>query len=281
MAAIEQLLCDAEALLGVHICLHDRAAIFHGADGQSLLRPRRRFHDNAYCELDRLAIRGWDQRCKAHCLSASNAQAAQLAEPFTQVCWKGVQEVVIPIMRDGVHLATLFAGQFRDAPPIGLPAHVEAAWRALPVLKPGDADRIGRVLRALGDGLLTLVDQSNRLDASDRDRATRIRRFIHYHAHRPNLRLADLAAALDLSESRTSHLVRELFDASFQDLLLRERLARAKSMLLTTRSTVRVIAARTGFASEYYFNRLFRQREGIPPAKFRRQAQAAAMAVEV
>lgn len=270
-AGIEQFLSDAEALLDVSICVHDHAAVFHATDGQSLLLPRRRYHDNAYCELDRFAVRDWDRRCKAHCLVASNARAGQLAEPFRQTCWKGVGEVVIPILRDGVHLVTLFAGQFRDpAAAPDVPASVLRAWRALPGITPAGADRIGRVLGALGVGLLALIDQSNQLDTPGRDRATQIRRFLHYHAHRPDLRLADLAGAIDLSESRTSHLVRELFDTPFQDLLLRERLARAKAMLLSTRYTVRVIAARTGFGSEYYFSRIFRRQEGIPPGAFRR-----------
>jgi AraC-like DNA-binding protein len=280
-AAIERLLLDTETLLGVRLAIHDRASIFHGRDGESLLLPSRRYHANSYCESGRFDRAGWDARCKDHCFTAMHAQAQQALGPFTHGCWKGVREIVVPIRREGVHLATLFAGQFRAIGEDTLPARridasLRNAWQALPTLDGERAAGMGRVLMALGAGLLALIDQANRLTSPDADRTTRIRLFLHYHAHRPTLRLADLARALDLSPSRTSHLVKELFDQPFQSVLQSERLARARAMLLTSHYPVRVIASRTGFASEYYFSRVFRAAHGMPPAQYRKRESGAA-----
>ncbi len=95
-----------------------------------------------------------------------------------------------------------------------------------------------------------------------------IRRFLKYNATHP-VGLSDLARTLALSSSRTSHLVKNLFGLSFQTLLTRERLDRAKLLLVYTDYSVKEIAQRVGMPNKYYFNRTFRKIIGTPPGKFR------------
>lgn len=133
-------------------------------------------------------------------------------------------------------------------------------------------ESIGRVLTALGHGLLNELDQRRRLDRLERGRKTEIRRFIHYHVHQP-VKLRDLAGALFLSPSRTSHLVRELFGRSFKELLIRERIGRARSLLMSSDFTLSTIAQRVGFTDEYYLNRAFKKIVGMPPGRFRKRRQ--------
>ena len=99
-------------------------------------------------------------------------------------------------------------------------------------------------------------------------RKAAIMQFLKYNASRP-VRLADLARALALSASRTSHLVTVLCGMSFQDLLMRERMARAKLLLAYSDHSVKEIAQLVGMPNEYYFNRAFHKFAGLPPGKFR------------
>lgn len=110
---IERILKDAERLLGVTITIHDRAAIFSSVDADRLLAGHRARHRHPYCRLGRLKQPGWDRNCLDHCLDAVNLEVREKRNPIVHLCWKGVQEVAAPVLRDGMHLLTIFAGAFR------------------------------------------------------------------------------------------------------------------------------------------------------------------------
>ncbi|MEI6424540.1 MAG: AraC family transcriptional regulator, partial [Lentisphaerota bacterium] len=95
-----------------------------------------------------------------------------------------------------------------------------------------------------------------------------IRKFIDDHSHEP-VKIGDLARFLYISPSRTVHLVTELFGMSFQELLLEERMTRARNLLLSTSYPTKEIAVETGYKNVFYFNRVFRNFYGIPPGRFR------------
>ncbi|MFW6313325.1 MAG: helix-turn-helix transcriptional regulator [Spirochaetota bacterium] len=81
--------------------------------------------------------------------------------------------------------------------------------------------------------------------------------------------VAELADEVGLSESRMSHLYRRYFRVSPIDDLITARLERAKALLVADQDTVASIADRCGFASHYYFSRLFRRRVGMTPTEYR------------
>ncbi|HEY3233670.1 MAG TPA: helix-turn-helix domain-containing protein, partial [Polyangiaceae bacterium] len=272
-ARAEVLLSSAEQLLELHVTVHDRAAVLRDADGAPLLHADRLRHANPFCELGRTPDSEWDKNCIAHCQRAVNAHALRVIQPFSHQCWKGAQEAVAPIFRGEQHLLTVFGGVFRNPEASelvwsGLGAQAAEAWLKLPTLDMERLRRISNVLLAVGHHLLGLLDETQQFSATGVGRIGEIRRFIHYNAHEP-VKLADLARVLFLSPSRARHAVKELFGVAFQDLVLQERIARARILLVTTRQPLGTIAARVGFASEHYFNRAFKKLEGMPPGRYR------------
>lgn len=277
---VEQILNDAEELLDLTLSVHDRSGIFATMEGQSLLAEKRRMHRHPFCQAGRFQRPGWNQNCVAHCRDFVNQQLVDKQRPFVHLCWKGVREAAAPIVRDGVHLATLFGGLFRGhgadvRASVGkFPRDVKRMHQSLPVTDRKHLESVCRALTTLGQGLLVYLEQYRQLDTSEPDRKTEVLRFIHYHAHQ-QAALTDLARALHLSPSRTSHLVRELFDRSFKQLLIGERIRRARSMLASSSLPVRTVAERVGMPNEYYFNRLFKQHTGLPPGAYRRANRVA------
>ncbi|HAU38826.1 MAG TPA: hypothetical protein DCX07_14060, partial [Phycisphaerales bacterium] len=173
---VEDVLHAAENLLSVRITLHDLAGVFVDASGKSLLDPWRGSHRRyETCALD------YCKRCLRHCFQVVNRRAAKAGGAFTHRCWKGFVELVVPLRREDVHVATLFAGQWRPrrmrlSPDIGAQT-VERIRR----LAPTEGKRLvqlGAVLETVGAGLLARADELRGVNRPALSRAEAIRRFL-------------------------------------------------------------------------------------------------------
>jgi AraC-like DNA-binding protein len=269
---IERAIRSLEDLLRVSITVIDRDGVFHSPEGLSLLDYNRQSHKkNPVC------AHGFsDTACIWHCRHEMNARGAEEDGPFVHTCWKGVREVVVPLVRNGIHFGSLYAGIWRQAgvlrPPTNEPLPDEAieAYGQLPEFDESRAELIAAMLATFAQGMLSQLDEAVILDAPPESRKAEIRRYIRYHAAR-RIALADLAEELHLSASRTSHAVRDLFGKSFRDLLREERVQRAKYLLQSSDYPVGQIARQVGMPDEYHFNRTFKACVGIPPGRFRKQ----------
>jgi AraC-like DNA-binding protein len=262
--ALAGLLASAERVIGLTVVVHDHSGILIGVPLQG-----RHFHRGSFCQAGRDATPSYDRRCQAHCRYGIPVEAARVGAPFVHCCWKGGAEACVPVMREGVHHLTLFAGVLRAGavPPPGLGASAVRAWRTLP---PADPDRladVGQVLATLGLGILALMDAQRRHGAGTRTAA--IEAYIEGDLHRRPT-VAGLAGHFGLSPSRTAHLVTAQFGMSFGVLLQERRLARARHLLATTDATAAAIAERCGFISQHWFNRLFARQVGSSPGRWRR-----------
>ncbi|MBQ9120221.1 MAG: helix-turn-helix domain-containing protein [Lachnospiraceae bacterium] len=79
----------------------------------------------------------------------------------------------------------------------------------------------------------------------------------------------ELAAGVGMSCSGFQHLYKKLFGVSVMTDIIQARMEYAKTLLLTTSLTVKEIALRCGYVSEYSFMRQFRKIFGKTPTDFR------------
>lgn len=266
MADIARIFQYLEKRLEVTLVLHDRAGVFKRESLPSSLG----YHRHPYCRGDRFNKDGYDRQCMEHCFRLVNEQAARTAEPFVHLCWKKAQEVVMPLYLHQIHVATLFAGVFRA--PVRKGSKVAgggAGWHALPELTDQRREELCDLLRLAGQGLIALVQTPETVQPQGRKEIAL--RFLRLNAHRSPC-LDELAVALSLSPSRTSHLMRELFDCGFQQLLTRIRLERACEQLQNTEYTIERIALGLGFQSAGYLHRLFLREFGKTPGEYRQEA---------
>lgn len=259
-------ICAAERRFGVTVTVHDHRALLFDREGNALL-PGRGSHTHAYCKAGRYENPEWNRSCLAEC--GFQAESAALCElrPFLHHCWKGVTELVVPIEQNGSPVLIFYAGAFRgpEAPPPGF----EAEQRELPEPEAELFADLARLLTLTGQGILkTLETARERELRAPPSRKQLIRKFIDEHAHEP-VTLADLAAALNVSPSRAGHLVTAAFACPFQELLLAERMTRARNLLLNTDYPQKEIARSCGFGTVYYFSRMFRRFYGTTPGSCR------------
>jgi AraC-like DNA-binding protein len=82
---------------------------------------------------------------------------------------------------------------------------------------------------------------------------------------------AALAKVAGVSYSRLRDLFRASRSETLHDFLRRVRLDEARRLLGDSRFTIKEVAARLHFSSEFYFSHFFRKASGMSPTQFRRE----------
>ncbi|MET9381637.1 helix-turn-helix domain-containing protein [Streptomyces sp. NPDC002928] len=123
--------------------------------------------------------------------------------------------------------------------------------------------------------LLTTAAARTPTDSSGVDE--RVRRAQESMAADPGFphTVRSLARSVALSPSRFAHLFTRQLGQSPMRALREARLGHAARLLESTDLSVERVAAASGFASPFHFNRVFRERHGIPPGAYRAEMRAA------
>ena len=92
--------------------------------------------------------------------------------------------------------------------------------------------------------------------------------YINEHLNQ-DIRLANLAALLDMSQFHFSHLFKQSIGTSPYQYLIQQRVERAKQLLKQTDQSIVDIAFLCGFNSHSHLSKQFRQLTGITPRAYR------------
>lgn len=95
--------------------------------------------------------------------------------------------------------------------------------------------------------------------------------FLHANLHR-RIRLNELAEAAKLSTWRLSHLFKTEMGLSPRKYLMRLRMQKASTLLITSRLSVKQIMATAGYDDKSLFVRHFRRSFGLAPSEYRKAA---------
>ncbi len=266
---LERMIQGLEKAFGMLIVVHDHKGILSLPDG-NMIFPDRNIHRSCCCrrESDPPEVR---RRCIEHCQHQILKKCETAREPWRTYCWRHLSEVVVPIFQDSTCVGTLFGGTFRnqDAPLHEFTPQFREAYLSLPLWDDNKAAEISLLLQTVGAGLIQIVERLREENNNDFGRAGLIRRYISRNSYR-DVRIGDLAKSLGLSESRTGHLIKESMNTTFVDLVNRERVRRARTLMSEKELSLAEIAERAGFGSEYYFNRVFKKICGKTPGAVRK-----------
>jgi AraC family transcriptional regulator len=92
--------------------------------------------------------------------------------------------------------------------------------------------------------------------------------YIHAHLER-DIKLADLAGSIGMSQFHFSHLFKQSIGTSPYQYLLQQRIERAKQLLKQTDRSIVDIALECGFNSHSHLSKQFRQLIGMTPKSYR------------
>ena len=97
--------------------------------------------------------------------------------------------------------------------------------------------------------------------------------WLEKHYMDSTMKIDDLISPTGMSRSSYYNELKQLTGLSPKELIMNFRLKKAQMYLEKTDSTVAEIAYKTGFNDPVYFTRLFRQKIGLAPTKFRENKQ--------
>lgn len=92
--------------------------------------------------------------------------------------------------------------------------------------------------------------------------------FVERHLEEP-IGLRDVAEHVHLNASYFSVLFKEQMRITLSEYITRRKLQRAKEMLLGTKIPISEIAERSGYQTAKYFNKVFKEYEGVSPGQYR------------
>lgn len=103
----------------------------------------------------------------------------------------------------------------------------------------------------------------------------RVRRMMHYiGAHyAEEISVTQLAALVELSESRTAHIFRDVTGSSIMEYTEHIRMRHAKELLREGDKSITEIALAVGYSEHSYFTHRFRQHTGMTPTEYRKNAR--------
>lgn len=267
----------------VRVCVHDL-----GGTWAPFLQPER-FKHRAPCCVAVKARNDW--ACVDFEITRLREELSAYPEGRYHRCHAGIFEWVVPAMEDGRLAWVLFAGQRRAAGgyrhlvrDIRVTQNEAVPLKRLREVAEPDAQAVLESLRQLRSRLAEWRGQVSAMLKNTRpaaeggladmaDRRRLVEAFVHGN-HTAAASLRDLAKTLHLGESRTSHLVKELFGCSYVSLLNEQRLRTAAALLRDSALSVTEVALNSGFRDLSHFHRRFQTRFGTTPLKYRRLSRA-------
>jgi AraC-like DNA-binding protein len=276
-----------ERVHGLQVTVHDLAGTLW-----PFLSPERFQHSHPLCQAVKVLH---PARCIEFGLTRLRQELPQYPKGRVHVCFAGLVECVVPVFRQQTLEWVIFAGPklagnlqqaVHDTQP---PA--KSVWpRGMEMpsrVDDTEAQRILESLRQLSARLQLWAVECEESGVKKPGRPTlprpgahndylaRRRALIHSvirMRHTKQLQIADVAAALKLSTSRTPHAVKEACGRTFVELLTEARLRTAASLLLHTDYSVLDVALRSGFGDVSQLHRVFRRRFRISPLRYRKRS---------
>ncbi|MEK3721228.1 helix-turn-helix transcriptional regulator [Paenibacillus sp. FSL H8-0034] len=99
--------------------------------------------------------------------------------------------------------------------------------------------------------------------------ATHLRDYISEHILQ-DIRLEDCCKALGIPVSVAKQAIKELYETTYAELLLNQRIEKSKQWLVETDFSVDEIAKRLYYSNAQSFTRTFKKATGVPPGQYRK-----------
>lgn len=232
-----------------------------------------RSHTKPYCQY----IKSQDNNLQA-CMCnkrKSIEKALSIREPYIGTCYKGITEIVYPIIYNKVAVCVLYIGNLVNTtnPSIDSEALSPGIIESLEYMTSSQLEEYTTLAGIIADVIRKHLEQSSISLTCRPGSQTHwaIRQALDHIAinYRYDITLSDVASLCFLNEQYLSRLFKKEIGSTFSAHLNAHRLEMSKALLTSTQDTVLAIATAVGFNNVTYYNRCFRHAYGIAPGQYR------------
>jgi AraC-like DNA-binding protein len=237
---------------------------------------------NRLCRMIRATDEG-ARRCGA-CDRRHHAAAARAGQPVLYTCHAGFYDFAVPVIVQGLHVATISSGQVLHDPPseagfrhlcrrldwLPVPAaKLRRAYDTAPWLPRKDLTHVMRLLEIFAGHLCDSAWRLHELEAQlERTEIRRAKEWIDAHFREAELQLAEVARQVGLSPAHFSHLFARATGMPLTRYVQCRRVEEAKRLLAERTHSVTDVCFACGFNSLTHFNRVFKAHTGHAPSRY-------------
>ena len=144
---------------GLFLTIHAMSSRWYMPDG-SFLFSNCMAHHAEYCVRKRYSNRKYNKLCLQDCAARVEQVCLRSGEPFLHHCWKGVTELIVPFVWDGVLELIFYVGPFRG-PEVPAKEEFRTGWNALPEFPAEKRDPLIQECLLLGTAFHARLMQEN------------------------------------------------------------------------------------------------------------------------
>lgn len=235
-----------------------------------------------------------DQRCQ-NCILKHQNQVASQGKPILYKCHAGFYDVVIPIIVQGRHVASIFSGQVLPERPSAADLRETAKrlkWLKVPHQQFKKAyqstvwmpkQRLADIMNFLETFATQLCENTLRIleleEQLTQNEIRKAKELIEEKYKSATVSRAHLARQVGLSPGHFSHLFHQETGMTFTRYVQTRRVNEAKHLLQTSDKNITEICFECGFNNLTHFNRVFRSFESKSPRQYRSSRSAANAAI--
>ena len=201
-------------------------------------------------------------------------RAGESMLPVSHICHAGLCDSVVPIIKNGIISGYIIVGRVRMEPKLG--EELLERLCEYGIEKEALAEYYEQTTLLTEEQLTALVSLisdilfENAIEIEYNDFITRASDYIENNLS-SDLSVSRLTEALYVSKNFLYRSFRSYYDKTVNDYVSEQRIKRAEKMLTETDASVNEIAEAVGIESYSYFSKLFKQRRGVSPQKYRAQ----------
>jgi AraC-like DNA-binding protein len=252
--------------------------------GESSKRQNLGEFENPFCSLITRTAAGCEACLESERRAQRSAGKKRIAQQIS--CFAGLTDIVVPVLVDGRHVATLMSGQVFRRPPTErdfqmvmkmLQAGADADWEQktrkayfeTPVITP---DRFEAMVHLLNVFAQYLADYANRhaisASADEPKPVAHAKQFVLAHAEEP-ITLAQVVRHVNVDRFYFCRLFKKATNMTLTEYVARVRVEKAKTLLSNPSLRISEIVFAAGFGSIPQFNSVFKRIAGMPATEYR------------
>lgn len=215
------------------------------------------------------------------CNKENAKKALAQNSPFIYTCHAGITEMVAPIIVDDFPIAYLMFGKFRDTEQIYSSAKMVEetaekygldkermldAYEQLPVCTRKEIDDAIFLI----DMCIKYITLKKIVYSKEHEITKTVVKYIDEHISEP-IKVEDIQRYCMLPLRYISKAIKDDYNESIYNFIIKKRLQKAQELLTSTDKTVKAISFEVGFNDYNYFISVFTKKIGISPTQYRKQ----------